>query len=644
MKKTERFNNVFIMKKIISYLLCIVIFSSCAYSQKTTVGWECKELNNKEISNISVLSDCYGYVRYFYPNSNTEDFDWTKFLMYAVPKVIDTNDNEELKSELLKLFKPLCSQISFSEDSIISERKIHPPYYAIEHKAIGSLAEMNYGKNYSYIAHVIEDLNYNNSYCFKLKDGLYINIPIAINNLPSKTNDLIQLSKEIKKIDEGGITLISALLNAKNAVKGNLIFKQISYRIADIIIRKNIIQHFYPYFIEDGLVGSWNAKFKEEVFKIAQKDNIRDYYLEIQTFLANVKDSHIILWNSFDAGAVATYAPFFYPDISIEFVNDTCLISSVGEKYRNEIKKGYIVSSVNNLPISKIIMKKLSESSYSTKPAGLNRIAVLGKLFESKTKDSIINITIETFDNKEKKITLKTNLQESPSYHKNYFIKFLENGIIYINLCSDSCSYENFVKYIPSLESSKGIIFDVRGYPKYEVLPIISHFIKNKIELGNLLQPIIRFPNHLNTEYKSVEKWYVLPATSPESKEASKKNQYKEPQAIQINKPLIFLANEKNISFGETFIEMMKYYKVGSIVGMPTSGCNGDATQLSMPCATFFMTYNKFYNRDGSQHHSVGIQPDYFCEMKISDIRNNIDTQLEFAKEIILNDGKANNK
>lgn len=39
----------------------------------------------------------------------------------------------------------------------------------------------------------------------------------------------------------------------------------------------------------------------------------------------------------------------------------------------------------------------------------------------------------------------------------------------------------------------------------------------------------------------------------------------------------------------------------------------------------------------------IGIQPDYFCEMKISDIRKNIDTQLEFAKNI-LNNGKANNK
>lgn len=76
---------------------------------------------------------------------------------------------------------------------------------------------------------------------------------------------------------------------------------------------------------------------------------------------------------------------------------------------------------------------------------------------------------------------------------------------------------------------------------------------------------------------------------------------------------------------------------IGKIVGTPTAGCNGDVTKIDIPNCNFYMTYNKFYNRDGSQHHNIGIQPDYYCEMNISDIRNHIDTQLEFAKKILLN-------
>jgi len=80
---------------------------------------------------------------------------------------------------------------------------------------------------------------------------------------------------------------------------------------------------------------------------------------------------------------------------------------------------------------------------------------------------------------------------------------------------------------------------------------------------------------------------------------------------------------------------MMKYYKVGTIVGMPTAGCNGDVTRFQMPAATFFMTYNKFLNRDGSQHHAVGVLPDVYCDVKIIDIQRDIDTQLETAKKIL---------
>lgn len=80
---------------------------------------------------------------------------------------------------------------------------------------------------------------------------------------------------------------------------------------------------------------------------------------------------------------------------------------------------------------------------------------------------------------------------------------------------------------------------------------------------------------------------------------------------------------------------MMKFYGIGTIIGEPTAGCNGDATRNRMQFATFIMTYNKFLNRDGSQHHSIGVLPDIYCSPTIGDIRQNIDTQLEFAKKYI---------
>ena len=618
------------MKKIL--FLISVCFASCSFSQKTTVDWECKQLFQNELNNISVLSECYGYVRFFYPNQNTKDFDWIKFLMYSIPKIEKISDDNELKSALLELFQPICPQISFSTDSLVSNKKLQPPYFAMEHKSIGTLAEMMYGKKYSPIVRITENNDYLEMYCYPLKENLYINFPIAVKDLPAKTKELIQLNKEIDKVDVGHLSLISALFDKKGVNNANLIFKQSAYRIADVIVRRNYIRHFYPYFSEDELFENWDKECLDAIEKVAKTNNLNDYYTEICKLLANVKDSHINIWNSFNAGSVATYTPHFYPNMSLSFANDTCFVDFVGKEYENEIKRGDIVLAINKISVENVVQQKLLEIPYSTKSHGLYRLSYSGKLLECAKKDSVFEITVQSLNSIEKSIQVKANKNDAPYSVTNDFVRLLDNNILYINLCSESCTYKNFAKNIPIIQDSKGVIFDMRGYPQYEVLSIISHFIKEKVELGNLLQPIICFPNQEPVRYDVVDKWYILPATSPQSKEASKKNEYKEPVSVQIEKPVVFLVSEKAISFGDTFADIIKFYQVGTMVGTHTSGCNGDATRLSMPCADFFMTYNKFLNRDGSQHHGIGVLPDIYCEMLLSDIQKDIDTQLEKAK------------
>ena len=440
------------------------MFFSCSFSQKSTVEWECKQLSQNELNNISVLSKCYGYVRFFYPNQNTKDFDWIKFLMFSIPKIEKISDDNELKSALLELFRPICPQISFSTDSMVASEKLQPPYYAIEYKAIGTLAEMEYGKNYLPIINIANDNDYLDTYCYKLKENLYVNFPIALKELPAKTKEFAQLKKRIDKIDEGGVGLISALFDKEKAKKGNLIYKQLTYRIADVIIRRNFVRHFYPYFSEDGLTENWDSVCLNTIEKVATTDNLNDYYTEICKLLANVKDSHINIWNSFKIGKlVSSYIPYYYPDISLCFVNDTCLVDYVGKEVENKIKRGDIVLAINKIPIEDAVQQKLLEISCSTKSIGLYVLSLRGKLMECAKKDSIFEITIQSSDTIERNIQVKATMDKASYHGTNNFVKLLDNNIVYVNLCSDSCTYKNFTKNIPVIQDSKGVIFDVRG-------------------------------------------------------------------------------------------------------------------------------------------------------------------------------------
>ena len=85
------------------------------------------------------------------------------------------------------------------------------------------------------------------------------------------------------------------------------------------------------------------------------------------------------------------------------------------------------------------------------------------------------------------------------------------------------------------------------------------------------------------------------------------------------------------MSFMETVIDIIKNYKLGILIGENTAGCNGDTPHFKLPFASFSMTFAKFLNRDGSQHHGIGIKPDIYVENK--DI--NTDAQLEAAKKYL---------
>ena len=591
-----------------------------------------------QVENYTALNKCYGYVRYFYPNPNFKKIDWVKFLMYAVEKVDSAQTDEDLRVILTTLFQPLCSDIVFSKDSIKSLSKISSPCYAVKHNGIGSYVKIFDKQNTPIILFQNESI-YNDVYCYKLKENLYITLPLAVHRLPTKTKNFNLLVKQINKIDMGGTNLMTLLLNRKKIAQTSFLYTKRNYRIADLMMRYNLVQHFYGYYNEDQLISNWDINFKKSLNSVIQIKNKYDYYSTLCKYTSIIQDGHLIVSQDFNLGIswMANPLALKYPNIVYDFIKDTCYVKMAGKEYSNLLSKGDRIIAVNNQPTEKLIQQKLSGNAHSTREMGLYRIADNGNLFETNSRDSIINIVVKDSANQLHEVQLKANLQNPLREKKGNFIKKTDNEVYYIDLCSDSCTYENFKNYYHELETSKGIIFDVRGYPQFDVLAIISHFIDKKIEIGNLTTPIYRFPNHAHVEYETCEKWGVVPAVSSNSKETSKKYGYKTPLPIKIDVPIVFITNARCLSFGESFMEMIKYYGIGKIVGTPTAGCNGDVTKIDIPNCNFYMTYNKFYNRDGSQHHNIGIQPDYYCEMNISDIQNHIDTQLEFAKKILLN-------
>lgn len=609
------------MKSIYVVLLFVIAITnvSYAYSNKSKNVWQTKELDIKSVDNISTLSKTYGYIRYFYPNDNLRKFDWYRFLILGLGKIETAATTEDLKARLYELFYPLCPQIEFGESA--ERSKVSPPtdrtlpFYMQTH-TYDTHKSINIRRVERYESGLpVAD----SMYCFKLQDSLYLYFPIAVTKLPKNTKELRYLKEQTKsiklKIFEESIVKILLRKNTSNEID---FLKHYNARIADIIMKRNFIQHFYPYFYEDGLDTNWDKICEQTYRNAALSTDVYQLYNAICTMMHNIKDSHTAVYtNTYIVGSFfSSYLPQYYPDFA---VNISQKMNGKGYSISIPDRDNTFVTKVNGIDVDEIVERKLNTISYSTLKHGIAMLNLNGELFKSFKKDSVIKLTI-TENGLERNMDIVTNKHFPksttlyPYYRSRDLVVPINDTVTYVNICNHSSSYKDFTKHLDLLSKSKITILDLRGYPTMNTLSILSHYLDTAISLGKIQKQDFYFPDHKNVIYTDVPKWYIAPANSKESEVYSKKYEYRKPQAIKINTSLYIFANETSMSFAETLLDMLKHHKVGTIVGDYTAGCNGDVIQIDMPFASFMTTGAYVVFRDGSQHHGVGISPDIFID------------------------------
>ncbi|MDO4726051.1 MAG: S41 family peptidase [Porphyromonadaceae bacterium] len=605
--------------KILIGVVFLIFSIKCTYSKEIEEVWQTKALDTERVKNISALSKTYGYIRYFYPSDNLRKFDWYRFLILGLGKIETAATTEELKTRLYELFHPICPQIEFVESA--ERQKVSPPadrtlpFYVQTHtRDTHKSVNIRRFERYESGLPVVDSM-----YCFKLRDDLYVRFPIAVSKLPTNTKELQALKKQTKNIklrlfDQSTIKI----LFGRNIKKEINFLKHYNARIADIIMKRNFIQHFYPYFYEDGLDTNWDKICEQTYRNAALSADVYQLYDAICTMMHNIKDSHTTVYtNMYILGSFfSSYLPQYYPDFAVNISQKTN-----GKGYAVSIadRDNAFVTKVNGIDVEQIVERKLNAISYSTLKHGIAMLNLNGELFKSFKKDSVIKLTV-TENGSERNMDIETNKHFPkyttlyPYYHSRDLVVPINDTVTYVNICNHSSSYKDFTKHLDLLSKSKVTILDLRGYPTMNTPTILSHYLDTAISLGKIQKQDFYYPDHKNVIYTDVPKWYIAPANSKESEAYSKKYEYRKPQAIKINTSLYILANETSISFAETLLDMLKHYKVGTIVGNYTAGCNGDVIQINMPFASFTTTGAYVVFRDGSRHHGVGIEPDIFID------------------------------
>ncbi len=188
-------------------------------------------------------------------------------------------------------------------------------------------------------------------------------------------------------------------------------------------------------------------------------------------------------------------------------------------------------------------------------------------------------------------------------------------GIIYINLTVSTIKEIN--SKMDFLEKAKGIIFDMRGYPKgnHEIL---QHLTDREITSAMWCVPLTVFPDRENVEFDYSGRW-ELPPLKP-----------------RLNAKIIFLTDARAISYAESVMGIVEEYKLGEIIGEHTAGTNGNINRINFSNGwSITFTGMKVLKHDGSQHHGIGRIPTIPVSPTIKGFLEGRDEQLEKAVEIL---------
>jgi hypothetical protein len=169
-----------------------------------------------------------------------------------------------------------------------------------------------------------------------------------------------------------------------------------------------------------------------------------------------------------------------------------------------------------------------------------------------------------------------------------------------------------------SLAKAKGVVFDLRGYPRNVSPVILQHLVRDgNARSAQFLVPRVLLPDRQGFEWQ--DGGWGLPPIAP-----------------RLEGRIAFLTGGGSISYAETYMGIVENYRLAEIVGGPTAGTNGNVNPFDLPGGyNLRWTGMKVLKQNGSQHHGVGIQPTVPVERTLQGITEGRDEILEKAIEVV---------
>jgi len=396
-------------------------------------------------------------------------------------------------------------------------------------------------------------------------------------------------------------TAFTTLLNTVNAIKlDSTALEQEPVRLANVVMAWNVLQHSYPYFDVTGI--SWNDALTTTLAGTLKSVSKQEFTKTMQQMLEKLRDGHANYYE---------FTPSLLLPIELVLAEGKPVVIASKDTL---LKQGDVLLQIDGKDVQPMITQLSALASGTTQWKQSRALRAL-------TASPKLDVSV-TVNRKGETVIVNTMRQRPGAVYEHTPIKQIVNAtnnaksVWYVDL--SQATIGDFQRSVKEIADAKGIIFDLRGYPNgnHEIL---SYLTDTAITSARWNIPRMLYPDGERVQgYDTNGRWPITPMQP------------------RIKGKVVFLTGGGAISYAESVMGIVEYYKLGDIVGETTAGANGNVNSMNLlGNARISWTGMKVLKHDGSQHHLVGIKPTVPAVRTVQGIRAGRDEVLEKALSLM---------
>ena len=544
-----------------------------------------RPLAARGLINLRSFARLYGLVRFFHPSDEATNADWNQIALAGVAKAENAKGPLALADALRATFQPIAPTIEIFSKGAPHKLRATRPAGATSalrwhHLGFGS----DPGHVYSSERAVSDTVRATDMYVAPLPGGLSARVPLAVwrdakgRTLPQATVQPIATGKPAGFVPAG--------------------FDRTT-RLAAIVAAWSMLNQFYPYF--DRQKNNWGEMLDRSLREAATDADDLAFRDTLRRLVSRLHDGH---------GSVPYYVnPTGLLPLAWDWVQGRLVVTASGT---DQLKRGDLIEAVDGVPSVLAISRRAALLSGSRQWTRSRAIADL--LSGPPGKRSVLTVRAQ---NGLRIVTLSYSAPDDSAAvtePKPASIAEVEPGIMYVDL--DRVTQSGFDSHIPDLAKARGLIFDLRGYPRMSP-DFLRHMTDRPIQSGHFVTLSFDRPDEPGRPAGDGQ-WTL------------------QPLAPRFTRNLVFITNESAISYSESILSVVAGNHLADIVGSPSAGANGNITFFDLPGGyQISWTGMRVTNLDESRHYLIGIRPTVPVVRTLAGVRAGRDALLDRAKQLV---------